>query len=182
MYNTFKKVTCFSMRSNMRMKQPRFMSSSSQSKSKAQWPVAWPRFLNGLQRSGLRNGLLKGLGNGLRVLCCPRRPGSDTTLTYMDRTHHNTIMYSCMVKAYNLILVHSPKKTQRKTGKISFLAIFHHQQVMLALQLLCARMLESCWHFFGQKEVWLHFTSSCKTIICSSSKILYTVVTFKLFL
>lgn len=65
----------------MRMKQPRFMSSSSQSKSRAQWPVAWPRFLKGLQRKGLRNGLLKGLGKGLRVLCCPRRPGSDTTLT-----------------------------------------------------------------------------------------------------
>lgn len=74
-------VTCFRMRSNMRMKQPRFMSSSSQSRSRAQWPVAWPRFLKGLQRRGLRNGLRKGLGKGLRVLCWPRRPGSDTTLT-----------------------------------------------------------------------------------------------------
>lgn len=78
-------VTCFRMRSNIRMKQPRFMSSSSQSRSRAQWPVAWPRFLKGLQRNGLRNGLLKGLGKGLRVLCCPRRPGSDTTLTYRSR-------------------------------------------------------------------------------------------------
>lgn len=82
-------VTCFRMRSNMRMKQPRFMSSSSQSRSRAQWPVAWPRFLKGLQRRGLRNGLLKGLGKGLRVLCCPRRPGSDTTLTYEQRAHHH---------------------------------------------------------------------------------------------
>lgn len=75
-------VTCFRMRSNIRMKQPRFMSSSSQSRSRAQLPAAWPRFLKGLQRRGLRNGLRKGLGKGLRVLCCPRRPGSDTTLTY----------------------------------------------------------------------------------------------------
>lgn len=71
----------------MRMKQPRFMSSSSQSKSRAQLPAAWPRFLKGLHRRGLRNGLRKGLGKGLRVLCCPRRPGSDTTLTYETKTH-----------------------------------------------------------------------------------------------
>ncbi len=72
-----KGFTCFSTRSNMRMKQPRFMSSSSQSRSRAQFPAAWPRFLKGLQRRGLRNGL----GNGLRLLCCPLLPGSDTTLT-----------------------------------------------------------------------------------------------------
>lgn len=64
------------------------MSSSSQSRSRAQLPVAWPRFLKGLHRRGLRKGLRKGLGKGLRVLCCPRRPGSDTTLTYGNKTHH----------------------------------------------------------------------------------------------
>lgn len=72
----------------MRMKQLRFMSSSSQSRSRAQLPVAWPRFLKGLHRKGLRNGLRKGLGKGLRVWCCPRRPGSDTTLTYENKIHH----------------------------------------------------------------------------------------------
>ncbi|TNN84171.1 hypothetical protein EYF80_005498 [Liparis tanakae] len=48
----------------------------------------------GLQRRGLRNGLLKGLGNGLRVLGCPRRPGSDTTLTCRPRAHRRMAVYS----------------------------------------------------------------------------------------
>lgn len=77
-------TTCFRRRSNMRMKQFRFMSSSSQSKSIV-LPPGCPKFLKGLRnglRMGLRNGLWKGLWNGLNTLCCPRRPGSEVTLTW----------------------------------------------------------------------------------------------------
>lgn len=68
----------------MRMKQFRFMSSSSQSKSIV-LPPGCPKFLKGLRnglRMGLRNGLWKGLWNGLNILCWPRRPGSEATLTW----------------------------------------------------------------------------------------------------
>ena len=76
-------ATCFRRRSNMRMKQFRFISSSSQSKSIV-LPPWCPKFLKGLRnglRTGLRNGLWKGLWNGLSILCWTRRPGSEATLT-----------------------------------------------------------------------------------------------------
>lgn len=76
-------ATCFRRRSNMRMKQFRFISSSSQSKSIV-LPPGCPKFLKGLRkglRIGLRNGLWKGLWNGLSILCWARRPGSEATLT-----------------------------------------------------------------------------------------------------
>lgn len=76
-------ATCFRRRSNMRMKQFRFISSSSQSKSIV-LPPGCPKFLKGLRnglRIGLRNGLWKGLWNGLSIFCWTRRPGSEATLT-----------------------------------------------------------------------------------------------------
>lgn len=83
-------ATCFRRRSNMRMKQFRFISSSSQSKSIV-LPPGCPKFLKGLRnglRTGLRNGLWKGLWNGLSMLCWTRRPGSEATLTYKKECQH----------------------------------------------------------------------------------------------
>lgn len=83
-------ATCFRRRSNMRMKQFRFISSSSQSKSIV-LPPGCPKFLKGLRnglRKGLRNGLWKGLWNGLSILCWTRRPGSEATLTYEKEWQH----------------------------------------------------------------------------------------------
>lgn len=79
--------TCFKMRSNIRMKQLRFISSSSQSKSIV-FPLGCPKFLKGLWkglRIGLRNGLWKGLGNGLSMLCWTLRPGSEAMLTWRHK-------------------------------------------------------------------------------------------------
>lgn len=53
-------ITCFKMRSNIRMKQLKFISSSSQSKSMVLPPSGGPKFLK-----GLRKGLCMGLRNGL---------------------------------------------------------------------------------------------------------------------
>lgn len=80
----FSASTCFRMRSNIRMKQLRFISSSSQSKSIV-FPLGCPKFLKGLWkglRIGLRNGLWKGLGKGLSMLFWTLRPGSEATLTW----------------------------------------------------------------------------------------------------
>lgn len=96
-------TTCFRRRSNMRMKQFRFMSSSSQSKSIV-LPPGCPKFLKGLRnglRMGLRNGLWKGLWNGLNVLCWPRRPGSEATLTW-KKTHQQ--MQDDLMKAPKVLL------------------------------------------------------------------------------
>lgn len=83
--------TCFRIRSNIRMKQLRFISSSSHSKSIVFSPGC-PKFLKGLWkglRIGLRNGLWKGLGKGLSMLCWTLRPGSEATLTWKHKkTQH----------------------------------------------------------------------------------------------
>ena len=87
--------TCFKMRSNIRIKQLRFISSSSQSKSIA-FPLGCPKFLKGLWkglRIGLRNGLWKGLGKGLSMLCWTLRPGSEATLTW--RYKESTSAHDC---------------------------------------------------------------------------------------
>lgn len=103
--------TCFKMRSNIRMKQLRFISSSSHSKS-IDFPLGCPKFLKGLWkglRIGLRNGLWKGLGKGLSMLCWTLRPGSEATLTWKQKNQHvqMTVRYLS-----NLILYENAKNAK----------------------------------------------------------------------
>lgn len=167
-------LTCFRMRSNMRMKQPRFMSSSSQSRSRAQWPMAWPRFLKGLQRRGLRNGLLKGLGKGLRVLCCPRRPGSDTTLTYRSKDFQPQVkavgLYTVKMDFFGIINISFPENAfSTAQPEISVMAP-HHSQVQLSL--LRELYLGSCSYYGNIQYMPVNGGGKGKETCTSSAEIL----------